>query len=91
MYEEKTFENYFNAELDRRSKIYFPLGQVQEGSLGFDSSSFSRNRSFWRRLGHPFWLFPNFAGIDLREIADEMERFLQRTIKDIPNIKANRK
>jgi hypothetical protein len=89
MYEEKTFENYFNAELDRKSKIYFPPGQVQEGSLGFDSSSFSRNRSFWRRLGHPFWISPKFAGIDLREIADEMERFLQRTINDIPNIKTN--
>lgn len=88
-FEEKTYESYFNNELDRRSEIYFPLGQVQEGSLGFDASSFSRNRRLWRRLGHPFWFHPHFAGLELREIADEMEHFLGVELDNIPEMKAN--
>lgn len=88
-FEEKTYENYFNAELSRLTDIYFPLGQVQEGSLGFDSSALSPNRRLWRRLGHPFWFFPPFAGLELREIADEMEHFLGVTLNNIPRMKAN--
>lgn len=88
-FEEKSYENYFNSELDRRSQIFFPLGQVQEGNLGFDASANSRNRRLWRTLGHPFWFFPQFEGLDLREVADEMERFLGVAIRDIPRMKAN--
>ena len=88
-FEEKTYENYFNAELDRKTTIFFPLGQVQEGSLGFDASGFSRNRRLWRMLGHPFWFFPHFDGVELREIADEMEHFLRRILREIPRMKAN--
>jgi len=88
-FEEKTYENYFNAELDRRTEIFYPLGQVQEGNLGFDASANSRNRRLWRLIGHPFWFFPHFDGIELREIADEMERHLGRVIRDIPKMKAN--
>jgi hypothetical protein len=87
-FEEKTYENYFNSELARQTDIYFPLGQVQEGSLGFDSSALSSNRRLWRRLGHPFWFFPPFAGIELREIAGEMEHFLGVTLDNIPRMKA---
>jgi len=88
-FEEKTYENYFNSELARQTDIYFPLGQVQEGSLGFDSSAHSSNRWLWRRLGHPFWFFSPFAGLELIEIADEMERFLGVTLDNIPRIKTN--
>jgi hypothetical protein len=88
-FEEKTYENYFNAELDRVSSIFFPLGQVQEGNLGFDSSAFSSSRRLWRRLGFPFWFFPPFDGVSLRAIADEMERFLGIAINDMPSMKAN--
>jgi hypothetical protein len=88
-FEEKTYENYFNSELARQTDIYFPLGQVQEGNLGFDSSALSSNIRLWRRLGHPFWFFPPYAGIDLREIADEMEHFLGMTLDNIPSIKTN--
>ncbi|WP_282122172.1 hypothetical protein [Algibacter mikhailovii] len=88
-FEEKTFESYFNNELDRRSKIYFPLGQVQEGSLGFDASSFSRNRRLWRELGHPFWFHPHFDGLELRDIADEMEHYLGVELDNVPEMKAN--
>lgn len=88
-FEEKTYENYFNAELDRRTEIFYPLGQVQEGNLGFDASANSTNRRLWRLVGHPFWFFPHFVGIELREIADEMERHLGRVIRDIPKMKAN--
>jgi hypothetical protein len=88
-FEEKTYESYFNNELDRRSEIYFPLGQVQEGSLGFDASSFSRNRRLWRTLGHPFWFHPHFRGLDLRDIADEMEKHLGVELDNVPEMKAN--
>jgi len=88
-FEEKTFENYFNAELDRKSKIFFPLGQVQEGYLGFDSSAFTNNRRLWGRLGFPFWFIPPFKGADLRDIAEEMERILGIEISEMPALKAN--
>lgn len=88
-FEEKTYENYFNSELARRTDIYFPLGQVQEGSLGFDSSALSSNKQLWRRLGYSFWFYPPFAGLELKEIADEMEYFLGVTLDKIPRIKTN--
>lgn len=88
-FEEKTYESYFNTELARQTKIYFPLGQVQEGSLGFDNSAFTINRQLWKRLGFPFWFFPKFTGVELREIADEMEHFLEVTIGGIPRMKSN--
>jgi hypothetical protein len=88
-FEEKTYESYFNNELDRKSKVFFPPGQVLEGSLGFDSSSFSKNRKLWRQLGYPYWFHPDFEGAPLREVADEMECFLGRQINNIPNMKAN--
>lgn len=88
-FEEKTYENYFNSELTRQTDIYFPLGQVQEGSLGFDSSALSSNRRLWKSFGHPFWFFPPFAGVELRKIADEMERFLGVILDNIPRMKSN--
>ena len=88
-FEEKTYESYFNSELARQTDIYYPLGQVQEGSLGFDSSALSSNRRLWRRLGYPFWFFPSFAGVELREIADEMEDLLNVTLDKIPRMKSN--
>lgn len=88
-FEEKTYESYFNSELARQTDIYFPLGQVQEGSLGFDSSALSSNRRLWRRLGYPFWFFPSFAGVELREIADEMEDLLNVTLDNLPPMNSN--
>ncbi len=88
-FEEKTYEGYFNTELDKRTEIFFPLGQVQEGNLGFDASAFSTNSSLWRMFGYPFGIFPLFIGFELREIADEMEKFLGRVIMNIPRMKAN--
>lgn len=85
-FEEKTYENYFNTELDGKTDIYFPLGQVQEGNLGFDSSAFSQNEHFWKYFGYPHLTYP---GVELREIADEMENFLKITIDDIPIMKSN--
>ncbi len=88
-YEEKTFESYFNNELDRKTSIYFPLGQVQEGVLGLDSVAHSGRRLLWRKLGYPFWLSPQFSGVDLTEIAHEMELYLGREVKNIPAMKVN--
>ena len=88
-FEEKSYEQYFNVELAERSSIFFPLGQVQEGKLGFDAGSFSRNRRFWRHLGFPHWFFPHFDGADLRELADEMEHYLGIALDHIPRMKSN--
>lgn len=88
-FEEKTYESYFNSELARQTEIHFPLGQVQEGSLGFDNSALSSNRGLWKKLGHPFWFYPSFEGLELQEIADEMEHFLGKTLDNIPSIRTN--
>ena len=88
-FEEKTYESYFNSELDKKSDIYFPPGQVLEGSLGFDSSAFSRNRRLWRLLGHPYFWRPSFSGSFLKEIANEVEDALEFDLGNIPDMKAN--
>lgn len=88
-FEEKSYEQFFNAELSRRTSIYFPLGQVQEGFLGFDVAARTRNHRLWRILGHPFWFFQDFPGVTMREIANEMERFLGETIAALPKMKTN--
>lgn len=88
-YEEKTFESYFNNELDRKTSIYFPLGQVQEGVLGTDSVAYSRNWFMWRALGYPFWITPKFSGVQLRHVANEMEVHLCRQVKNIPAMRVN--
>lgn len=88
-FEEKTYESYFNNELSRYCDIYFPPGQVQEGSLGFDSAVYSSGRRLWKKVGYPFWFCPPFEGVELIEIASEMERFLRTTIDGIPQMKAN--
>lgn len=88
-YEEKTFESYFNNELDKKTSIYFPLGQVQERALGLDSVAHSRSWMIWRKLGYPFWFSPQFSGVELTEIASEMEKHLDREVKNIPPMKVN--
>lgn len=88
-YEEKTFESYFNNELDQKTSIYFPLGQVQEGILGLDSVAHSRSRSLWRLLGYPFWRSPPFSGVNVQDIAEEMERHLGAEVHNVPAMKVN--
>lgn len=88
-YEEKTFESYFNGELDRKSSIYFPFGQVQEGGMGADAAGYSRSRSLWRRLGYGALRDTDFRGVKLHRVAAEMERHLGREIRNIPKIKVN--
>ncbi len=89
-YEEKTFESYFNNELDNKSSIYFPLGQVQEGVIGADSVSYSTHRRLWQKLGYPWFRFHSpFSGVDFKEMACEMEHFLTETVDNIPPIKVN--
>lgn len=88
-YEEKTFEGYFNAELDRKCEVYFPLGQVQEGVIGADATAFSTNRNLWRLIGFPFISSQKYKGVRLSDIADEMEEYLKKEVKHIPDIKSN--
>lgn len=88
-YEEKTFESYFNNELDQKASIYFPFGQVQEGIVGLDSVAHSKNWWLWRKLGFPFWLWPQFSGVKLQDIAKEMEHYLDKEVHHIPPMKVN--
>lgn len=92
-YEEKTYESYFNSELSRKANIYFPIGQVQEGNFGFDAAFFLKNKRLWKKFGFPYpfwrlWDYP-FHGVDFREIADEMEHFLQMELDHLPTMKTN--
>lgn len=89
-YEEKTFENYFNAELSSLSTVYFPLGQTQEGVIGADSVAYSKNRQLWKMFGYPwFWFTPPYQGRDLQDIAQEMEHHTRASVHNIPKIKTN--
>lgn len=88
-YEEKTYESYFNSELDSKSSIYFPFGQIQEGVIGLDSASYSRNRHLWRMLDYPFMFRPHYPGIDLKDVANEMQRYLGEVVKNIPSMVVN--
>ncbi|AFL68473.1 hypothetical protein [Sulfurospirillum barnesii] len=89
-YEEKTFENYFNAELGNLSSVYFPLGQTQEGVIGADSVAYSKNRQLWKMFGYPwFWFQPPYRGRNLQDIAQEMEYHTKASIHNIPKIKTN--
>ena len=67
-YEEKTFESYFNIELDRKSSCFFPLGQVQEGVLGFDASAYTNSRKLWRDLVSHFGFLLLSMGFNLGKL-----------------------
>lgn len=88
-FEEKTYESYFNIELSRFSKVFFPIGQVQEGCLGFDTSAYSRNPKLWEKLGYPSLSGIPYSGRELNEIANEMEKYLSFQINNLPQIKVN--
>lgn len=89
-FEEKTYENYFNIELASRSKVVYPIGQAQEGFLGFDSSAFSRHSALWHFFKHPLWPISPLRGVELRTIARDMEDYLSVVIDNIPvNLKVN--
>ncbi|GAA4817284.1 hypothetical protein GCM10011365_13230 [Marinicella pacifica] len=85
-FEEKTYESYFNNELDSKSSVYFPPGQVLEGFFGFDSASYSKNSDLWEKLNYPF--LP-FSGVNLLDIARDLEAEIGHLIDKIPNIKSN--
>lgn len=84
-YEEKTFENYFNAEISQGEGFFFPLGQVQEGYIGADCAYYASNLIRWSFLGHDL----NRDGVELKNIAREMDYFLKNEIDALPDIKTN--
>ncbi|WEJ86185.1 hypothetical protein [Kluyvera intermedia] len=88
-YEEKTYESYFNSELDKRSSIYFPFGQVQEGGIGADSAAMSQDIWLWKRFGCRSQPWLRFSGIDLMVVAEIMNDLIEGEIKNIPSIKTN--
>lgn len=86
-FEEKSYENYFNGELGNLAEMYFPIGQVQEGFLGFDSTALVRNEFFWPFFHHFPYRIPR--GIPLRDIAREMEYSLEDILSHIPQMTVN--
>jgi hypothetical protein len=86
-FEEKIYESYFNNELDLLSDIYFPLGQVQEGTLGMDSVAYSNDLQLWNNIGYPN--LNSSSGENLKIIAEEMERHLSTHVNNIPAFKVN--
>ena len=87
-FEEKTYESYFNNELDNKSSVYFPPGQVLEGLLGFDSAASSNNKSLWRDIGFPLTRKLR-SGVNLMDIAEELEINLEKSLNNIASIKTN--
>lgn len=83
-YEEKTFESYFNSELDQKSSIYFPFGQVQEGGIGADCAAMSRDTYLWNIFNSEL-----YYGKDLDEISRFMNECIENKIKHIPSITVN--
>lgn len=88
-FEEKTYESYFNNELDQRSSIYFPPGQVLEGVLGFDVSAQTTNKKLWEIFGYPFLFSPHFPGVNLQDVAQELDNIIGHIVDSIPRVKAN--
>jgi len=84
-YEEKTYENYFNSELEKNKIIYFPPGQVLEGDLGFDTSAFVPDKILWKRLNVLKRGKSCLKGTQLKNIATQ----LGKNVNKIPDMKAN--
>lgn len=80
-YEEKVFENYFNAELSNYTRMVFSPGQCLEGLLGFDFMA-NIHCSY---LDQIFGINQNLSGIT-KEV---LETWLGRCLDNIPNITAN--
>lgn len=74
-FEEKQFEKLIDAELFGPGRL-FPMGQVLEGVLGFDSAGFIRSRPFWRRFRPgwppPWWLPGVYPNHDLWDISESV-------------------
>ena len=57
--------------------------------MGADASGYSRSRGLWGTLGYPKLKQSQYRGVELRDIADEMELRLSKEIRNIPKVKAN--
>lgn len=88
-FEEKQYEGYFNVELDRRSSFFFPLGQAEEGILGFDAGAFSNSRSLFWGLGYPFFFRNIYRGATVRELAEEMNSDIEDFLNECDKIRVN--
>lgn len=85
-FEEKTYESWLNVELARTYPIFFPPGQVCEGSLGFDAAFFldpTKNNNFQG--------FPLPQGVNLRtHVENNLAYYPNLPLRSIPlSIKAN--
>jgi hypothetical protein len=84
-FEEKTYEDWFNSDLNQRTKSWISIGQVQEGKLGFDCSAFLGDKDLWEMFNKSLPL----KGTDLINIATEMENRLSCTINKMPPMQTN--
>jgi hypothetical protein len=84
-YEEKTFEQYCNAELANHCDVWFPLGQVQEGGIGADVAANLLEPEVWARLG----FFKRFGGIQLQDVHTQMEEYVKKRITKLPHMSSN--
>ncbi|MBP6121501.1 MULTISPECIES: hypothetical protein [Providencia] len=80
-FEEKTFENAFNAEFSYcygLGRVY-SFGQVQEGRIGLDSALYLE-KNYWLHL--KFLSSPFLKGEHLPFIAERMEEFLNHRFSE---------
>jgi len=77
-FNEKAYENYFNDELNRYASFYYPIGQVEEGKLGFDCYAYiDEYKELWSILNKPF-----SDGVEFRKIANKMEENISNMVND---------
>jgi hypothetical protein len=90
-YPEKAYENYFNEELGFYKTIYVPIGQNQEGILGYDTSAFSQNLFLLHLLGFRGWPYVNqiFRGVNFPSSFNGLDEIIQSEIDKLPKIKVN--
>jgi hypothetical protein len=87
-YEEKSFEIYFNIDLEKMGGICFPFGQVQEGIVGADAAAMVHRKELITLLG----MIPTAIkfGENITEICKAAEDFANKYINgDLPSMCAN--
>ncbi len=85
-FSEKTFESYFNAELNSRTTFTFSPGQVDEAKLGFDASFWLDSFDLWRVLPpRVFRDFKRFDGVS----KSELDHFAGELSKALPPFQLN--
>jgi len=86
-FEEKSFETAFNAELTRRTNLFFAPSQCAEGRLGFDFSLYLDDPFLWEHFSYLRHRRRIRRGIGIT--LQEMEGWLGDVAQHAPDIKHN--